>query len=51
MDKALREEIIGKTKALIDAPSCSREAREAGERWLSAAGTDAEDTETRAQRT
>lgn len=48
MDKALREEIIGKTKALIDAPSCSREAREAGERWLSAAGTDAEDTETRA---
>lgn len=48
MDKALREEIVQKTRALVEAPTCSREAREAGERWLNAVGTPNEAAQTRA---
>lgn len=37
-----------KTKELIEAPTCSKEAREAAERWLAAVGTEREKEETAA---
>lgn len=48
MNSKLREEIITKTRELMAAPTCSSETREAAQRWLEAAGTAAESTETKA---
>lgn len=46
MEKNLLNEIIEKTRALIDAPTCSKETKEAAVRWLEAAGTEREKEET-----
>ena len=48
MDKNVRQEIIGKARELIDSSTCSAEARTAAQKWLDAAGTDAEKAETKA---
>ena len=39
--------VTEKTKELIDAPTCSQEAREAAKAWLDAVGTDREQEETK----
>lgn len=46
MKKEVRELVVEKSKALIDAPTCSAEAREAAQAWLAAAGTEEEAQET-----
>ena len=46
MEKNLLNEIIEKTRALIDAPTSSKETKEAAVRWLEAAGTEREKEET-----
>lgn len=46
MDKKLLNETIEKTRALIDAPTCSDETRTAAEKWLNTVGTDREKVET-----
>lgn len=46
MNKDIREKVTEKTKALILAPTCSAETKEAAERWLKAAGGDSERAET-----
>ena len=46
MEKNLLNEIIEKTRALIDAPTCSKDTKEAAVRWLEAAGTEREKEET-----
>jgi len=38
-----REELIQTVKALIDAPSCCKELKEAGQKWLDSLGTAGED--------
>ncbi len=47
MDKAVLHQIIEKTRELINAPTCSKETKEAAQRWLDAVGTDAEKEETK----
>lgn len=47
MEKKILDEMIEKTKALIAAPTCSGEAKEAARQWLDAVGTDAEKVETK----
>lgn len=42
MTKEVREYAVEKTHELIAAPSCSKEAREAAEKWLAAEGTEEE---------
>ena len=42
MEKILLEELTAKTRALMEAPTCSAEAKAAAQRWLDAVGTDAE---------
>ena len=42
MEKILLEELTAKTRALMEAPTCSAEAKAAARRWLDAVGTDAE---------
>jgi hypothetical protein len=46
MDQALFEVIAQKAKELIEAPTCSAEAKAAAQRWLDAVGTDGERAET-----
>lgn len=46
MNKDVLDYVIGKTKELIDAPTCSSETREAAQAWLKAVGTEAEAAET-----
>lgn len=46
MEKETRREIMEKTRALMEAPTCSSEAKAAAQRWLDAAGTEAEKEET-----
>lgn len=46
MEKNIREAVEAKTRELIDAPTCSKETKEAAERWLAALGTDAEKSQT-----
>ena len=46
MNKEVVEYIVGKTKELMEAPTCSKEAKNAAETWLSAVGTENEETET-----
>ena len=45
MEKEIRREIMEKTRALMEAPTCSSEAKAAAQRWLDAAGTEAEKEE------
>lgn len=47
MNKEVLDYVIEKTKELIDAPTCSRETREAAQVWLNAVGTEREADETR----
>ena len=47
MNKEVLDYVVEKTHELIDAPTCSSEAREAAKAWLDALGTDAEATETK----
>ena len=46
MNPKVLKELTEKTRALIDAPTCSSETKEAAKRWLDAVGTDAEAAET-----
>ena len=47
MDKQTVTDVMQKTRELMDAPTCSREAGEAARRWLEAVGTESEKEETR----
>lgn len=47
MNKEVLDYVVEKTHELIDAPTCSSEAREAAKAWLDALGTDAEAVETK----
>ena len=47
MNKDVLDYVVEKTHELIDAPTCSSEAREAAKAWLDALGTDAEAAETK----
>lgn len=47
MDQNVLKDIIENTHALINAPSCSGEAKAAAQRWLDAVGTEAERAETK----
>ena len=47
MKKEVLDFVTEKTKELIDAPTCSQEAREAAKAWLDAVGTDKEQEETK----
>ena len=47
MNKEVLDYVVEKTHELIDAPTCSSEAREAAKAWLDALGTDAEVAETK----
>ena len=47
MKKEVLDFVVEKTKELIDAPTCSQEAREAAKAWLDAVGTDKEQEETK----
>ena len=42
MKKEVLDFVTEKTKELIEAPTCSQEAREAAKAWLDAVGTDKE---------
>lgn len=47
MGKDVLNFVVEKSHELIDAPTCSREAREAAQVWLDAVGTDREAEETK----
>lgn len=47
MDKNLISYVTEKTNELINAPSCSSEAKEAAKAWLESVGTDKEAEETK----
>lgn len=47
MSKEALEFVIEKAKELMEAPTCSAEAREAAKQWLEAVGTEKEAEETR----
>ena len=47
MDKQTVTDVMQKTRELMDAPTCSREAGEAARRCLEAVGTESEKEETR----
>ena len=47
MNPKVLKELTEKTRALIGAPTCSSETKEAAKRWLDAVGTDAEAEETK----
>ena len=46
MTKEIRDFVIAKTKEMMEAHSCSAEAKAAGQAWLDAAGTEKEAEET-----
>ena len=46
MKQEVLETVVEKTRELIEAPTCSRETKEAAQRWLDAVGTAAEKEET-----
>ena len=48
MDNHILQMMIGKTHELMDASTCSAEAKAAAQKWLDAVGTDAEKAETKA---
>lgn len=47
MEKNVLDYVIKKTKDLIEAPTCSKETKEAAIAWLQAVGTEYEETETK----
>lgn len=47
MTQDVRDYVIEKSKALMEAPTCSQEAKDAAQAWLDAAGTDREAEETK----
>lgn len=47
MEKQVLDYVVEKTHALMDAFSCSKEAKAAAEKWLASVGTDAEAEETK----
>lgn len=47
MDKELLTYVTEKTQELMNAPSCSKEARSAAQAWLDARGTEREAAETK----
>ena len=47
MEKQVLDFVVEKTHELMDAASCSREAKEAAQRWLDAVGTEQEAEETK----
>ena len=48
MNKETRDYIVQKSKELMQAPSCSQEAKDAAQAWLEAAGSDREEEQTAA---
>ncbi len=46
MDREVLDYVVAKTHALMDAPSCSQEAKQAAKNWLDAIGTEKEAEET-----
>jgi len=47
MTKELKDYLIEKTHDLINAPSCSKEAKDAAQKWLDAVGTENEKVQTK----
>lgn len=47
MNKEVLQFVVEKTKELINAQTCSTEAREAAQAWLDAVGTDTQEEETK----
>ena len=47
MTEDVRDYVIEKSKALMEAPTCSQEAKDAAQAWIDAAGTDREAEETK----
>lgn len=47
MEKAVLDYVVEKTKALIDAPTCSAETKAAAQAWLESVGTDKKAAETK----
>ena len=47
MDQTVRDYVVEQTHRLMEAFSCSGEAKEAAQAWLAALGTDREAEETR----
>lgn len=47
MDQSVKDYVIQKVKEMTEAPSCCKEAKEAGQNWLKAVGTDREAEETK----
>ena len=47
MNPKILKELTEKTQALIEAPTCSSETKEAAKRWLGAVGTESEAEETK----
>lgn len=47
MNQELQDYVAEKSRELMNAPSCSREAREAAQAWLDAVGTDREEEQTK----
>ena len=47
MKKEVMDYVVGKTHELMEAPSCSKEAKDAAQAWLDAVGTEKEAEETK----
>lgn len=47
MDQKVKDYVAEKVKELIDVPFCCKEAKEAGQAWLDAVGTDKEAQQTK----
>ena len=47
MKKEVMNYVVGKTHELMEAPSCSKEAKDAAQAWLDAVGTEKEAEETK----
>lgn len=47
MDKKVLDYVVEKTHELMNAPSCSKEAKQAAQNWLDAIGTDNQLAETK----
>ena len=47
MNRETLEYVVEKTRELIQAPSCSQEAKDAAQSWLDAVGTEREAGETK----
>lgn len=48
MDQNVLDQIVAKTRELMDAPTCSGETKEAAQKWLDAVGTGAQKAQTKA---